>query len=185
MKELHRLHDQLEASEGVKIYRTKEDLAFEEAEEAGEPTDPVNFAGGGNGVRLLFDLQWWEARISNIVRHVAHGPIDRIVPWPRLAQSEAKTRRAKLEAKLAGGKPQLVDGKMPTTKQRHRLKLGTQLGAGDNAGAVHERISANLPEVIKQQPAEPWLLGWIRAVVDHLIRRQREADDEAQKKYCR
>ena len=70
LKELHRLHDQQEKEQGVEIYRTKEDLAHEAAEEAGEPTDPVNFAGGGNGVRLLFDRQWWEARISDIVCRV-------------------------------------------------------------------------------------------------------------------
>lgn len=67
LKELHRLHDQQEKERGVEIYRTKEDLAHEAAEEAGEPTDAVNFAGGGNGVRLLFDLQWWEALLSDIV----------------------------------------------------------------------------------------------------------------------
>ena len=100
LRELHRLHDQLVAAEGVKIYRTKDDLAFEEAEEAGEPTEPVNFAGGGNGARLLFDLQWWEARISDIVRHVAHGPIHRIVPWPKLPQWGKNS--------LTGGEPQLL-----------------------------------------------------------------------------
>ena len=67
LKELHRLHDQQEKEQGVEIYRTAEDLAHEAAEEAGEPTDAVNFAGGGNGVRLLFDRQWWEARISDIM----------------------------------------------------------------------------------------------------------------------
>jgi hypothetical protein len=73
LKELHRLHDQLEREQGVEVYRTKQDLAHEEADEAGEPTDPVNFARGGNGVRLLFDLQWWEALLSDIVRHIDPG----------------------------------------------------------------------------------------------------------------
>jgi hypothetical protein len=67
LKELHRLHEKQERAEGVPIYRTEEDLAHEKAEEEGEPTDPVNFAGGGNGVRLLFDLQWWEALLSDLI----------------------------------------------------------------------------------------------------------------------
>jgi hypothetical protein len=66
LKELHRLHDKLEREDGVEIYRTKEDIAHEQTEEDGEPTDSVNFAGGGNGVRLVFDLQWWEALLSDI-----------------------------------------------------------------------------------------------------------------------
>ena len=142
LKELHRLHDQQEAADSVSIYRTEEDLAHEKAEEEGEPTDPINFAGGGNGVRLLFDLQWWEARLSDLIRAVA---------WP-------------------------------TTEKRHRLKLGTQLRKSDNAIEAHKRISADLPHVIRQQPPTPELMGWIRALVDHLIRRQREADAEAEKR---
>ena len=142
LKELHRLHDQKERAEGVLIYRTKEDLAHEKAEEEGEPIDPVNFAGGGNGVRLLFDLQWWEALLSDLISRVLH----------------------------------------PTTEKRHRLKLGTQLRQSDNAMEAHKRISADLPQVVKQQPPDPELMGWIRAVVDHDIRRQREADAEAEKR---
>ena len=77
LKELHRLHDKLEKDDGVEIYRTEEDIAHEKVEEDGEPTDPVNFAGGGNGVRLLFDLQWWEALLSDIACHFegAIGPM--------------------------------------------------------------------------------------------------------------
>lgn len=81
LKELHRLHDQLEREQGVEIYRTKQDLAHEQAEEDGEPIDAVNFAGGGNGVRLLFDLQWWEALLSDIVRYIDPGPRLRRQRW--------------------------------------------------------------------------------------------------------
>ena len=142
LKKLHHLHDQEERHQGVLIYRTEEDLAHEKAEEEGEPTDPANFAGGGNGVRLLFDLQWWEALLSDLISRVLH----------------------------------------PTTEKRHRLKLGTQLRKSDNAIEAHKRISADLPHVIRQQPPTPELMGWIRALVDHLIRRQREADAEAEKR---
>ena len=76
----------------------------------------------------------------------------------------------------------MIEGRLPTAKLRHRLKLGTQLRQTDNAPAVHERISRDLPEVIKQQLPTATLIGWIRAVVDHLIRARREADDEAQKR---
>jgi hypothetical protein len=142
LKELHRLYDKLKQDDGVEIYRTAEDLAHEQSEEEGEPTDPVNFAGGGNGIRLIFDLQWWETLVSDIVNYIP--PL-----WSTL---------------------------------RHRLKLGLQLRQSDNAPAVQERISADLPLVIRQQPRGPILLGWIRAVIDHLIRRQREADNEAEKR---
>jgi len=155
LKELHRLHDKLEKEDGIEIYRTAEDLAHEKAEEEGEPTDPVNFAGGGNGVRLLFDLQWWEALLSDIVRHIDPGPMFRKTVAP-------------LE--------------WPTTKLRHRLKLGLQLHQTDDAPAVHERISRDLPHVVRQQPRNQTLMGWIRAVIDHLIRRQREATNEAEKR---
>jgi hypothetical protein len=142
LKELHRLHDKQEQAEGVLIYRTDEDLAHEKAEEEGEPTDPIDFAGGGNGVRLVFDLQWWEALLSDLISRVLH----------------------------------------PTTERRHRLKLGLQLRKSDNAIEAHNRLSADLPQVVKQQPPDSELMGWIRAVIDHDIRRQREADAEAQKR---
>jgi hypothetical protein len=142
LKELHRLHEKQERAEGVQIYRTDEDLAYEMAEEEGEPTDQINFAGGGNGVRLVFDLQWWEALLSDLISRALH----------------------------------------PTTEKRHRLKLGLQLRKSDNAIEAHKRISADLPQVVKQQPPDPEIMGWILAVVDHAIRRQREADDEAQKR---
>ena len=70
----------------------------------------------------------------------------------------------------------------PTTEKRHRLKLGTQLRKSDNAIEAHKRISADLPLVIRQQPPTPELMGWIRALVDHLIRRQREVDAEVEKR---
>jgi hypothetical protein len=144
LKELHRLHDKLERDDGVEIYRTAEDLAHEKAEEEGEPTDPVNFAGGGNGIRLIFDLQWWEALLSTVVNRVP-----------------------------------LV---LPTTKLRHRVKIGAQLPQSINGVEAQKRISADLPRVLDQQPPGATLLGWIRAVIDHPIRRQREAEDEAEKR---
>ena len=207
LKELHRLHDQQEREQGVEIYRTKEDLAHEAAEEAGEPTDAVNFAGGGNGVRLLFDRQWWEARISDIIcvfegaigpmfrkasaHHVdegskyppassrEHTPVFRErrrhqPRWPELIRRGANEFRDKFN--------QIVPLIWPTTKIRHRLKLGLQLRKSDNAEGVQKRISEGLSQVLPQQPPSSALMGWIRAVVDHLVRRQREADDEAEKR---
>jgi hypothetical protein len=173
LKELHRLSDEFERHNGTEIYRTEEDLAHEKAEEEGEPTDPVSFAGGGNGARLLFDLQWWEALLSNIVRYVEQGPLFRPQRW-----------FSKSTNGFSGGycDTNIIQGELPTTKLRHRLKLGTQLRESDNARAIHERISRDLPEVVKRQPPSPMLMGWIRAVVDHVIRAQREADDEAQKR---
>ncbi len=70
----------------------------------------------------------------------------------------------------------------PTLKSRHRVAAGVQLRGGDNAPAVHQRISADLPEVVREQPVGATLKGWIRAIFDHNIRRQREADDEAEKR---
>jgi hypothetical protein len=45
----------------------------------------VNFAGGGNGARLLFDLQWWEALLSDIVSFIAPGPAWRKQRWHSLS----------------------------------------------------------------------------------------------------
>jgi hypothetical protein len=204
LKELHRLHDKLEKEDGVEIYRTEEDIAHEKAEEDGEPTDPVNFAGGGNGVRLLFDLQWWEALLSDIACHFegaigpmfqkasAH-PVDEGVQEPSTSVTPQKKEGRRLQPKWPAPTRkafdkvkdkfnQVVPLVWPTAKRVHRLKLGLQLGQGDNARAAHERISADLPQVVKQQPPTSTLIGWIKAAIDHLVRRQREADDEAQKR---
>jgi hypothetical protein len=134
----------------------------------------VNFAGGGNGARLLFDLQWWEALLSDIVSFIAPGPAWRKQRWHSLS--------GHWFASGDSDNANLVEGELPTTKLRHRVKLGTQLRKGDNARGVHKRISQDLPQVIKQQQPSSTLIGWLMAVVDHGIRRQREADDEAQKR---
>jgi hypothetical protein len=178
LKELHRLRDQQEKAEGVEIYRTKQDLAHEEAQEAGEPTAPVNFAGGGNGARLLFDLQWWEALLSDIVGHVAPGPAYRFQRW--LSGTPIRPAEGPIVPRTNG--TQLIEGHIPTAKLVHRLKLGTQLGEGVDALGAQARISESLPQVLKQQPPGQTLIGWLMAVVDHLVRRQREADSESEKR---
>jgi hypothetical protein len=178
LRELHRLHKQLEAAEGVEIYRTKEDLAHEEAEEAGEPTAPVNFAGGGNGPRLTFDLQWWEALLSDVVRHITSGPAYRLQRW--LSGSPIRPAEGPIVPRANG--TQLIEGHIPTAKRVHRVKLGTQLGDGVDAIGAQARISESLPQVLKQQPPSPTLIGWIKAVIDHHVRRQRETDSEAEKR---
>jgi DNA-directed RNA polymerase specialized sigma subunit len=204
LKELHRLHDSLEKEDGVEIYRTEEDVAHEKAEEDGEPTDPVNFAGGGNGVRLLFDLQWWEALLSDIACHfegaigpmfqkttihgVDEGTREPISPAAtpgkdgRRHQPKWPAPTPKAFDKVKDKFNQVVPLVWPTAKRVHRLKLGLQLGQSDNARAAHGRISRDLPHVVKQHPPSSSLIGWIKAVIDHLVRRQREADDEAQKR---
>ena len=107
LKELHRLNEQFLKEQGAPIYRTKEDLAHEQAEEDGEPTAPVNFAGGGNGARLLFDLQWWEAMLSDIVRHIDPGPMLRRQRWFSVSGRHFK-----------GGQTDnaLIEGRLPTAK---------------------------------------------------------------------
>ena len=56
------------------------------------------------------------------------------------------------------------------------------MGDADNAARAHARISQDLPRVLEQQPPGTTLIGWIKAAIDHLVRRQREADSEAEKR---
>jgi hypothetical protein len=124
-----------------------------------------------------------------------------------LAQDKAEERGEKVELNFSGGNngarlkfdlqwwlPRLgsaivncigslgaLGDLIPTLALRHRVKAGIQLGS-DNAPTINERISADLPEVVRQQPIGETLKGWVRAIFDNAIRRQREADDEAQKR---
>jgi hypothetical protein len=65
---------------------------------------------------------------------------------------------------------------------RHRIILGVQLHATDeiHSRGVIERISADLPAVINNQPANSIRLGFWRAMVDMAECRQRETDQEAE-----
>jgi hypothetical protein len=117
LKELHRLHDEEEKHQGVEIYRTKEDLAHEKAEEEGEPTDDVKFGGGGNGIRLLFDRQWWEALLSPRIRYFYHsGPM-----------GAARTYKRQENGIIESERVAEFTSEMPKAQKVHRLKLGLQL----------------------------------------------------------
>ena len=173
LKELKRLHD--DADKRVPIHYSKEELEQDRAEERGEDVE-LDFSGGGNGPRLTFDLQWCLATIFETF----------------IDESEIRTYWSRQDGKVEKctnyGRPHEIPilgflaGKTPRPWARHRLAAGVQLGGADNAPAIHKRISADIPEVVRQQPIGEILKGWLGAVFDHLIRRQREADDEAEKR---
>lgn len=200
LKELHRLHDEQERGNSSPVHYAKGELEQDRAEELGEEVE-LDFSGGGNATRLTFDQQWWLPRLcSNIVNY-----IDSLRPFAvdELEIKTFKTCEFKAHPWLGRDKPRnlardekprcetdertnytqsYADNLIPTLASRHRVAAGVQLRGSDNAPAVQQRISADLPEVVRQQPVGEILKGWIRAVFDHLIRRQREADDEAQKR---
>jgi len=173
LRELKRLHN--EADKGVPIEYASGELERDQAEERGEDVE-LDFSGGGNGPQLTFDLQWCLATVfqtfideSEIRTYwsMHNGNVERCTNYSRPHEIPIL---------------EFLAGKTPRPWARHRVAAGVQLGGADNALAIHKRISADLPEVVRQQPIGEILKGWLKAVVDHLIRRQREADDEAQKR---
>jgi hypothetical protein len=173
LKELHRLHHEEKDTTSSEVQYSKGELGQDKAEERGEEVE-LEFSGG-NGPRLTFDFQWWLPRlvIANYISSL--GPF-------RNDESEVRTFKT-----MPWGRPETNYSRshttaIPTLESRHRIAVGVQLGGSDNAPAVQERISENLPELLRQQPVGDTLKGWTRAFIDHLIRRQREADDEAQKR---
>ena len=67
--------------------------------------------------------------------------------------------------------------------KRHRVGIGLQLNSADLAhvGPVNERTSPDLKALVADNPGStPVLQGRMRAVIDHQVRRQREADQEAE-----
>jgi hypothetical protein len=153
LRELHRLNDEDEKANTSPVHYSKGELEQDRAEERGEDVE-LEFSGGYNGARLTFDHQWWLPRLVDEVVNYIGRFTDSI---PVL----------------------LVSKRHPS---RHRVKAGVQLRGSDNAPAISQRISPDLTEVVRQQPVGEILNGWIRAIFDHDIRRQREADDEAQKR---
>src|SRR5262249_23416698 len=118
-----------------------------------------------------------------IVNYISGGP----GPF-RIDESEMQTFKAGDPVRPSGSIQERTNYSrpftmpIPTLASRHRLAAGVQLGGSDNAPATEQRISENLPEFLRQQPVGEVLKGWTKAFIDHLIRRQREADDEAQKR---
>jgi len=67
--------------------------------------------------------------------------------------------------------------------KRHRLGIGFQLSSADlaHASPVNERTSPDLKTLVADNPVPTSVLkGRMRAVIDHQVRRQREADQEAE-----
>jgi hypothetical protein len=175
LKELHRLHDEEERGNSSPVHYAKGELEQDRAEERGEEVE-LDFSGGGNATRLTFDLQWCLATVFQTF----------------IDESEIRTYKrlvaGVIEECTNYSRPHAIPilefaaGETPRPWARHRLAAGVQLGGNDNAAATHARISANLPELLRQQPVGEILKGWAKAFIDHLIRRQREADDEAEKR---
>ena len=72
------------------------------------------------------------------------------------------------------------DAAPPPIESRHRVTAAVSLLPGDNVMATYLRISDNIRIPLQDQRPSQKLAGWIRAIMDHLVRRQREADQEAQ-----
>jgi hypothetical protein len=67
--------------------------------------------------------------------------------------------------------------------KRHRLGIGIRLGSADlaHSSPVNERTSPDLKALVADNPEPTSVLkGRMRAVIDHQVRRQREADQEAE-----
>jgi hypothetical protein len=179
LKELHRLHDEDEKGNTSPVHYSKGELEQDRVEERGEDVE-LELSGGYNGARLTYDQQWWLAwLLSPVVNYISS-----LRPFA-VDETEIKTYKTYESGKLVertNYSRSYADNLIPTLESRHRVKAGVQLKGSDNAPAINQRISADLPEVVRQQPVGGILHGWIRAIFDHDIRRQREADDEAQKR---
>jgi hypothetical protein len=174
LKELHRLHRQEEKATTSPVYYSKGELKRDEAGERGEEVE-LEFSGG-NGPRLTFDLQWALATFFETFIDESE-----ICTYKRLVNGVIE-ECANYSRPHAIPIMEFSPGQTPRPWASHRLAAGVQLGGSDNAAATQQRISENLPELVRQQPVGEILNGWARAFIDHLIRRQREADAEAEKR---
>ena len=65
--------------------------------------------------------------------------------------------------------------------KRFRVVFGLQAGAGTNARELADRLGGARDALLNQRPTDR-LNAYVAAVADHLLRRQREADSEAEKR---
>jgi hypothetical protein len=135
---------------------TKADIKAEKLEARGEQVD-IKFRG--RGPRLVFDKQWqrvWDftSELFNEISRRANTKIENF-------------------------------GRLIYARDVKRIVVGIQLRATEAAEAIarsfHERIVAHIIPLARlferQEPVT--FRGWMRACLDHFIRRYREADQEA------
>jgi len=152
-KELHRVYRETHLLVPTGI--TKADIKAE-LEARGEQVD-IKFRG--RGPRLVIDKQWqrvWDFT-SELFNEIS-----------RRAETQIKNFRRLIYARVV-----------------KRIVVGIQLRASERAAAVarslHDRIAAHvIPLAQLFEHREPTTFrGWMRACLDHFIRRYREADQEA------
>jgi hypothetical protein len=153
-KELHRVYRETHLLVPTGI--TKADIKAEKLEARGEQVD-IKFRG--RGLRLVIDKQWqrvWDftSELCNEISQRANTQIENF-------------------------------GRLIYARDLKRIVVGIQLWASARAEAIarslHDRIAAHVIPLAqlfeRQEPAT--FRGWMRACLDHFIRRYREADQEA------
>jgi len=104
----------------------------------------------GNRQRIVFDLNW------TILKKLFNDIVNYVI-HPNHASDNAPS----------------------PIESRHRVVAGVLLLPGDDVMGAYQRISDNIRIPLEDRRPSQKLAGWIRAIVDHLVRRQREADQEA------
>jgi DNA-directed RNA polymerase specialized sigma subunit len=156
LKGLHRFAQKEFSSWQIPVSKNQRDANKLEAKRNGVGGDDpraVNFEGGGNGARITLDLQW-----TNVT------PIsDLIVTYNRDHDPTTMFQ-------------------CPEYLKRWRVVIGTQLRNSDldHANGVMDRAIPDVKVVLEDRKPSPITDGYIRAVIDHNERRQRETDQEAE-----
>jgi hypothetical protein len=177
LKELHRFCEKWDGHEQIRIYEDPAFKAWQDDQERGGTPREIDFGGSNAPQRLRFDWQWaiYEA-LNDLVNYFTHRPPGgNRRPNKNILPSRGALRPGIVEPPP----PPPLDTVWRRIKKRCRVVFG--LSTHSNARALADRINELRGILPDQEPSERFG-GVLAAAVDHLERRQREADNEAEKR---
>ena len=173
------MHRSAQRATGEQQSRAMSDADYAHEMALDKPPTPVLELPGGKRPRLIFDLSWGTLRRW-------YGPFIKFFDHPNWSSDRGQDipefKKLCGRAAFSGRFPvQSHAEDPPPAEQRHRVVAGIK--PGGNAAATYKRIAAELRALLPLLRPTPVVAGWLRAVFDHLERRQREADWEATRPY--
>lgn len=176
------MHRSAQKATGEQQSRAMSDADYAREMALDNPPMPVLRLPGGKRPRLIFDLSWGTLRRW-------FGPFIKFFDHPNWSSDRSQDiRKSRKLGQSRDGAP--LSGRFTTqsfaedplpVEQRHRLVAGIK--PGGNVVATYKRISEELRALLPLLRPTPTVAGWLRAVMDHQERRQREADWEATRSY--
>jgi hypothetical protein len=177
LRELHRFCERWDGHVQIQVYEDPAFKTWQEDQERGGTPREIEFGGSNAPQRLRFDWQWAiNEALSDLVNYITYWTAGGNRRPNKSVPSRGALRPGVVEP------PPLppLDTVWRKIKKRWRVVFG--LATHSDPRALADRINELRDTMLPDQEPSECFGGYLAGAVDHLERRQREADSEAEKR---